>query len=430
MKQLSRRTVLKGVGATIALPWLEAMAPAKSLLPRNWNSADDLTGPKRLAFMYTPNGVIGQNWFPTPGQERGFELPTSLQPLANLRDEITIISGLNRTFVSGEPHSQAASCWLTSALPTEREDGMTAINRTLDQMIAYQVGKETPFRSLELSCNSFTDNMEPKIFDAISWYGVGNDAKAENDPRKVFARLFGKADHIKRGVLDTVLSQTQSLRVGLGQNDRRKLDEYMNSVRSIETRLEKQAANRNEMKPVAMKIPEKIPANRGEYIRMMGDLMILALQTDQTRIATLMVGPERWETPQLYDDVFEKPVNHHEMTHDDAFDEMVAKIDRFHVQQFAYLVERMQAQHEGERTLLDNCFFVLGSGLGDGNSHSYKQLPMIIAGSGGRKLDNGRHITCPKGTPLANLWLSLAHEMGLKMDRFADSDGPLKEFVS
>jgi len=154
------------------------------------------------------------------------------------------------------------------------------------------------------------------------------------------------------------------------------------------------------------------------------------LQTDQTRIATLMVGPERWETPQLYDDVFEKPVNHHEMTHDDAFDDMVAKIDRFHVQQYAYLIERMQAQHEGERTLLDNCFFVLGSGLGDGNSHSYKQLPMIIAGSGGRKLDIGRHITCPKGTPLANLWLSLAHEMGLKMDRFADSDGPLKEYVS
>ena len=163
---------------------------------------------------------------------------------------------------------------------------------------------------------------------------------------------------------------------------------------------------------------------------MMGDLMILAFQTDQTRISTLMVGPERWETPQLYDDVFEKPVNHHEMTHDDAYDDMVAKIDRFHVKQYAYLIEQMQKQTEGERTLLDNCYFVLGSGIGDGNSHSYRQLPMIIAGSGGRELDKNRHITCEKGTPLANLWLTLAREMGVSLERFADSDRPLTEFVS
>ena len=181
MNPLSRRTALKGVGATIALPWLEAMAPIKSLLPSNWSAADDPIGPKRLAFMYTPNGVIGQKWFPQRETERGFDLPDSLKPLKNLLDDVTIFSGLDRTFVSDEPHSQAASCWLTSALPTHREDGATAINTTLDQVMAKTIGEATPFSSLELSCNSFTDNLEPKIYDAVSWYGPGNDAKAEND---------------------------------------------------------------------------------------------------------------------------------------------------------------------------------------------------------------------------------------------------------
>ena len=263
MKRLSRRTVLKGVGATIALPWLEAMAPAKSLLPKNWNASPAFSAPKRMAFMYIPNGVIGEKWFPE-AKEHDFSLPPSLQPLDSLREQLTIISGLNRTYIGGEPHSQAASCWMTSALPTQFEDGQTAINTTLDQIIAQHAGNATPFRSLELSCNSFTDNMEPKIFDAISWYGAGNDARAENNPRRVFERLFGKAKHIEKGVLDTVLSQAKDLRSDLGQNDRRKLDEYLESVRSIETRLEKQATKLKTMKPVDMKKPEKIPTNRGE----------------------------------------------------------------------------------------------------------------------------------------------------------------------
>ena len=203
--------------------------------------------------------------------------------------------------MSGEPHGQAASCWLTSALPTERPDGVTSISTTLDQAIAAKVGHATPFRSLELSCNSFTDNAEPKLFDAISWYGPGNDAKSENNPYRVFSRLFGKTDSINRSVLDTVLEDASRLQKNLGSNDRKKLEEYLDSIRSIENRLDKQAAKRTSMPPIDMKVPEEIPTNRGEYIRMMGDLMVLALKTDQTRIATLMIGPERWQTPQFYD---------------------------------------------------------------------------------------------------------------------------------
>lgn len=430
MKPISRRTLLKGMGATIALPWLEAMAAAQiGTGARAIGSAAATIAPKRLAFMYIPNGVIGTKWFPEQ-TGTGFELPASLQPLAELRQDISVVSGLDRTYLSGEPHSQAGSCWLTSAKPNERMDGVTAIDTTLDQIIARTAGQPTAFSSLELSCNSFVDNMEPKIFDAISWYGPGNDAKSQNDPRKVFKRLFGNAAQVKRSVLDTVVGDAKRLHQSLGVNDRKKLDEYLTSVRSIENRLTKQDESKGRIGPIDYSVPDEIPTNRGEYIRMMGDLMLLALQTDQTRVASLMVGPERWETPQLYDGVFDKPVNHHVMTHDTSQDERVAKIDRFHVEQYAYLVNRLKNMKEGEGSLLDSCSFVLGSGLGNGALHSYEQLPVIIAGSANGSFQTGRHLAAPKGTRLANLWLSIASLMGVEMESFADSTGKLDGFLS
>ena len=158
--------------------------------------------------------------------------------------------------------------------------------------------------------------------------------------------------------------------------------------------------------------------------------MVLALRTDQTRIVSLMVGPERWETPQLYDGVFEKPVQHHQMTHDNAFDEEVALIDRFHVTQYLYLVNRLKQAQEGEHNLLDSTYFVLGSGLGDGNAHSYSELPTIIAGASAHGVETGRQVQCEKGTPLANLWLTLANQMGVDLSEFADSNRPLNQYAS
>lgn len=428
MKPISRRTVLRGIGASITLPWLEAMAAAEPLGSRV-AVASDSAPPKRLAFMYIPNGVIGDKWFPSKSGT-DFDLPASLQPLSAFKKDITVFSGLNRTHLNGEPHSQAGSCWMTSARPNERADGVNAIDTTLDQIIARTAGQATSFSSIELSCNSFVDNMEPKIFDAISWYGPGNDAKSQNDPKKVFKRLFGDARPAKQSVLDTVLGDAENLRQALGVNDRRKLDEYLTSVRSIELRLDKQDESKGKIGPIDYSVPDEIPTNRGEYIRMMGDLMILAFQTDQTRIASLMVGPERWETPQIYDGVFDKPVDHHVMTHDTTQDDLVAKIDRFHVQQYAYLVNRLKSMKEGDGTLLDSCSFVLGSGLGNGMEHSYHRLPVIIAGSGNGSFETGRHLSAPKGTRLANLWLSIANMMGVEIEEFADSTGPLKGFRS
>jgi len=423
MRCINRRAVLRGIGAAIALPWLEAMGHSATEL-----NGSSFASTNRLAFMYIPNGVIGSKWFPkSAGSE--FEFGESLKPLEPLRKDVTVISGLNRTYLTGEPHSQAGSCWLTSAKPNERVDGVNAIDVTLDQVIAREAGKATPFPSIELSCNSFIDNVEPKIFDSISWYGPGYDAKSQNDPRKVFARLFGEAASIKKSILDTVLEDARRLNRTLGKSDRRKMDEYLNSIRSVENRIAKQQASKGSLGKIDYKVPNQLPKNRGKYIRMMGDLMVLAFQTDQTRIATMMVGPERWETPQFYEGVFEKPVSHHVMTHDTSEDDRVAKIDRFHVEQYAYLVNKLKSVQDGETTLLDKCTFVLGSGLGNGAQHSYEQLPIVIAGQGNGRHTSGTHIKAAEGTRLANLWLSLGNMMGLEIDQFADSTGTLDGFL-
>ena len=421
MKPLSRRTVLKGACAAIALPWLEAMAPLQAALHptrrrSGWHSCTFPTESSAISgFQKNPAKVL--------------ILPPTLQPLENLREDITVISGLNRTYLSGEPHSQAGSCWLTSALPNERKDGVTSVDTTLDQVIAREVGDATPFPSLELSCNSFVDNMEPKLFDAISWYGPGNDAKSQNNPADVFKRLFGDAASIKQSVLDTVISDADNLHRRLGVDDRRKLDEYLTSIRAVERRISKQVSAKQRMGKVEMEMPETIPSNRGEFIRLMGDLMILAFRTDQTRIATLMVGPERWQSPQMYDGVFDKPVSHHVLTHDTTMDDKVAKIDRFPCAAIR-LPDRATETAAGRRwhdagPVLFRAWF----GIGNGARHSYEQLPMIIAGSGGGQFDTGRHLNCSAGTPLANLWLSLADTMGVKLKRFADSTGKLQGFA-
>ena len=398
MKKISRRTVLRGIGASIALPWLEAMSATAAVGATRAAASGSVAGaaaPQRLAFMYIPNGVIGSKWFPEK-TGKDFDLPPSLQPLANVKDDITVISGLNRTYLAGEPHSQAGSCWLTSALPNKRADGVTAIDTTLDQVIAQRLAGSTAFPSLEVSCNTFVDNMEPKIFDAISWYGAGNDAKSTNDPHRLFKRLFGESQPLKQSVLDTVIGDANRINRTLGVEDRRKLDEYLTSIRAVENRMHRQVNSKSGIGKVDFRVPDPVPVRRGEYIRLMGDLMVLAFQTDQTRIATMMVGPERWQTPQLYEGVFDKPISHHVLTHDPEYDDVVAKVDRFHVEQYAYLIDRLKTIREGENSLLDNCSFVRRSGLGNGARHSYEQLPLIIHCSGGGAFETGRHLEAAK----------------------------------
>ncbi|MEM7233419.1 MAG: DUF1552 domain-containing protein, partial [Planctomycetota bacterium] len=310
------------------------------------------------------------------------------------------------------------------------------LKKTIDQIIASKVGSETAFRSLELSCNSFQDNRESVYFDNISWYGHGHVARSMRDPQKVFDRLFNVKEHQGHdSVLDLVLSDAKSLRRKLGHLDSRKLDEYMDSVRTVEQQIKRVQTRQKDIEELRLSKPDgKYTAmRRDEYIQVMGDLMILALQTDLTRVASLMVAPERWGTPQLVEGVSEKPIVHHSMTHAQGNENVkkeLERLDHFHVTQFAELVRKMDKIQEGDSTLLDNSMFLFGSGLSSGKTHVYNDLPTVIAGSAGGAIQTNRHSQYAEGTPIANLWVSMANVMGIETKRIGDSTGPLPDFVA
>ena len=411
----------------MALPFLEAMQArgAKAAKP-----------PKRVAFFYTPNGVAQQAWHP---KELGhnFALSPTLKPLEKVRQKISLFTNLDRVKVAGtDGHAQAGACYLSTAAPDELSPAGYPLKRTIDQVIADVAGKSTAFRSLELSCNSFTDNRESVYFDNISWYGHGHVARYIKDPRKVFQRLFNVQEHqANASVLDLVLADAKDLQTKLGRLDRHKLDEYMDSVRTVEQQIERITKRQVDIRDLDIEQPEKLwtTMRRDEYIQVMGDLMILALQTDLTRVSTLMVAPERWDTPLMFEDVFDKPIRHHGWTHNQKNQQVLhdlEKLDRFHMKQYARLVAKMDAIQEGEGTLLGNMMFTYGSGLSSGMLHVYTNLPTVIAGSAGGLLKTNRHEQHAKGTPIANLWLSMANLMGVKTDKIGDSTGPLKGFLA
>lgn len=384
--RISRRTLLRGAGAAIALPWLEERAVA----------AD--RPPKRIVFVYIPNGVVQDAWTPA-AEGTSFVLPSSLSPLTPVRESILVLSHLDRTFVTGTGvHAQASACWLTSSPPTELLDGGFPTNVSLDQMIAGAAGGQTPFPSLELSCNDHADNKETRYFEAVSWSGPGYANSIEKNPRAVFQRLFGLANRGgERSVLDAVRADALRLQRSLGREDRTKVEEYLESVRGIESRIQRSERLAAARKPAPFAAPEGIPEDRRAYIRLMFDLVAVAFQADLTRVASVVIDPERWDSPRDYPGVFDRPENHHVLTHAKGPEplEKLKRIDHFHVAQFAYLVEKLKGIREGERSLLDSGMAVLGSGLGDGSMHSYKDLPLVAAGSLGGAFLTGRHVAFP-----------------------------------
>lgn len=427
-RALSRRTVLRGAGVTLALPWLEAMSPA-------FAAASAGGPPKRFAWVYIPNGVVQEAWHPgTAG--RDWELTPSLQPLLRFRESLNVFTGLDREFRGGTGvHAQAGCCWLTSSPPNEALDGGFPTNRTLDQQIASQISEDTVLPSLELSCNDHGNQKETRYFETLSWHGPGYAAPAEKDPAKVFELLFGKPKASYRSVLDVVGEDANRLRRTLGGSDRQKLGEFLDSVRGIEQRIERARARSSDGEPQrAEQIPQArggIPEERGEYIRLMGDMIAVAFQQDLTRVATLLIDPERWDTPRMYHGLFDRPENHHVLTHTkgDEAKEKLRRIDRFHVEQFAYLVGRLSEIPEGDGSLLDHCLIALGSGMGDGRVHDYNNLPVVTAGSLGGRWNTGVHHRFDGKVPLANLWLTLLQSAGIEEDRFADSTGTVAELM-
>ena len=281
-------------------------------------------------------------------------------------------------------------------------------------------------RSLELNCNSFKDLKESIYLDNISWYGPEHVATSMKDPRKVYERLF-KTKKADKDITDLILEDAYNFKRNLSYQDKEKLDEYFDSVREIERQIEKlnQYYSKREKADVAE--PEEGPMTRGEYIRLMGKLLVLAFQGDLTHVATFMLAPERWGSPQEYHELkFTK--SHHGLTHgqdNEGVKNFLVQVDRFYMELFAEFLEQMDAINEGEGTLLDHSIVTLGSGLGDGKDHTMNELPVVMAGSANGRIKTGRIVDCPKDTPLANLWLAQAQLMGTGLAEFGDSTGPL-----
>ena len=449
---ISRRRFLAGVGgAVLSLPWLESFpSSARAADP----SAQDRPA-QRLAFFYLPNGITRRGFFPGEGDRalpkfagqnnvwrfEGQSTPVGTHPLTftptlaslhGMRDKVSLITGLDREFQQGtDSHAQAASCFLTSVAPYEVENSAYPLARTLDHIAAEHIGKATPYPTLELSCNDHKNNIESIYFDNMSWYGTGHVAPSMRNPRKVYDRLFGTNSNDRhRDITDLALDSARHLRRRLGVADRQKFDEYIEAIRAIETRMDRIESMRSELQAAEIERPEEhLPRN--EYIQLMGDLLVTALQVGVTNVGTLMVGPERWTTPTNWEGILDKPHSHHGMTHAPQNHlEDLLKLDKYHVSVFARLIERMDGIEEaGGTTLLDNTIFTLGAGMGDGTTHQYNDLPLVVAGGRSAGLQLGRHVHCKPGTPLANLWLTVLHAMGVERERYADSNGTMSEIV-
>lgn len=425
MKQMDRRKFLLGTGGSMmALPWLEMNAEEPATRKLKEPSL-------RFASFYSPMGFVRDHFFPGKDAQDFLAMPT-LSPLKNVAEKVTLITGLYRVNVRGiDVHNQCSSCYLSSANPHGELKSPYPMDRTLDHLIADKVSHRTPIRSLELNCNTFKDLRESIYLDNISWYGPEHVATSMKDPRKVYQRLFrtGKSE---KDITDLILQDAANFERTLSRHDKDKLDEYLTSVREVEQQIDKLSKHYAMYERAEMKEPDEVPMTRGEYIRMMGRLLVLAFQGDLTHVATFMLAPERWGTPQRFHELnFTK--SHHGLTHSQDRKDVkrdLARVDRFYVELFAEVLEQLDSIEEGEGTLLDHSMITLGSGLGDGKDHTMDELPMIVAGSANGRIKTGRILHCPEKTPLANLWLAQAQLMGTGMEQFADSTGPLKGLLA
>ena len=409
--------------------------------------------------MYIPNGILRRHFFPgeedavLPGFVGGFnadklknnkripnepgiyplKFTSTMKPLLKHKDDITMVTGLDRTFKNGQDvHAQGASCYLTSVSPNQAaEKGMRYPNgRSLDQIIGDKVGHTSVYNTLEISCNGFTAGKEDIYFDNISWYGPGRIAPSIKNPRELYSRLF-MADSYRthiQDVTDLILEDTKSISRKLGNHDKDTLDGFVTMIREIELRIEKLEKM---IKGADVNQPTNEILPRGEYIRLQADLMLAALQMGITNVSTFMIGPERWDASLMYEGVFPKPVQHHSMTHNQKKEDVakeLQKIDIFHLEQLSYVISRMKEIKESDGTsLFENSILTYGAGLGDGATHQYFDLPMIVAGKGQGQIKQGRFIRCKSGTLNSNLWLTLANLMGLEIDSFADSSAVISD---
>ena len=443
-KSLSRRTVLRGLGTTLALPLLDSMSPTRLLAA----GAGDAKTPLRMAFFYVPNGAHMPDWTPK-NDGVGYEMPATLQRLRDHKDTFNVLSGLTLDGArahgdGGGDHARSVAAFLTGAHPRKTNGADIENGISVDQATAQHVGANTRFASLELGLEASAQagNCDSGYSCAyasnMSWRGPTNPMAKEIDPGALFDRLFAgdtvkqtrKAkstrEKYRKSVLDFVLDDATRLQKTLPAVDRRKLDEYLYSVRDVERRLGGASMLRMTEDGVPdYPRPKGVPKGLAKHSELMMDMITLAMQTDSSRIISFMftnAGSNR-----SYSEIGVSE-GHHELSHHGKSEhkqEQIAKINRFHIERFAYLLDRLKSVREGDRTLLENSMIVYGSGISDGDRHNHDDLPILLAGNAGGKVETGRHIRYKNGTPLCNLYVWMMQQMGASVDKFGDSNGVL-----
>jgi hypothetical protein len=440
-KQLPRRTFLKGMGATIALPMLDAMTPALGAFGRTAAKA-----PLRLGFTYVPNGITMADWTPK-GEGAGFEFSRVMKPLEAFRQDTLVISGLahrNGMALGDGPgdHARAAASYLTGVHPRKTAGADIQNGISVDQLAAQRIGSETRFPSLELGCDdsrtvgNCDSGYSCAYTNSLAWRGPTTPMPPETNPRLVFERLFGDIDtslspeararrlRYRRSILDLVGDRTTTLVKDLGPADRRKLDEYLSSIREIEQRIERAERDLTGLTPNIDK-PTGIPVLYADYVNLMFDLQLIAFQTDMTRIVTLMMGREG--SMRTYPEIG-VPDPHHPLTHhrgNAEWIERVTKVNTMHVELFAGFINKMKNTPDGDGSLLDHTLIVYGSGLSDGNRHTHEDLPVLTVGRGG-DFKLGTHLVYPQATPMTNFYLTLLDKMGVQTETLGDSTGGIE----
>ena len=438
-KAIPRRTFLRGMGATVALPLLDAMIPSMTAFART--AAAPV---RRLGFVYMPMGCDLPRWTP-PGEGRLAELSPSLQSLAPVVDQLTVITNLELKNAYPGTHATSNAAFLSAAKAKWTESTDYYLGTTVDQIAAKQIGQQTLLPSLELSMDLLQtigqcDNGYACVYqNNLSWSSPTTPLPAEAHPRIVFERLFGDggtaadrraALQRRASLLDWVRDDITRLQNTLGPEDRTRVSQYLETVREVERRIQKAEAQSQEAQLPDLDRPVGVPAGYADHARLMFDLQLLALQGDVTRVITFQLARET--SNRTYPEIG-VPDPHHPLTHHGNDPDKIAKmakINAFHVSLFAYFLEKLKGTPEGDGTLLDHVLYLYGSGMGNPNVHDHVNLPILVAGGGATGIKGARHLRYADPTPLANLHLTLLERAGVRMDAFADSKGKIDELLS
>ncbi len=443
-RPLTRRSLLRGTGAALALPWLEAMINTKTRASEQDDHSSS-GAPTRIAALFVPNGVRQDQWTPEK-TGRDYELSPTLQPLEKLKDQLLVLTNLwNQGSNIGDGHYVKTSGFLTcTTINKSLGIDLNCNGLSMDQVAANHAGKETPIPSLELGIDPVTTGVDTNVGytrvygSHIAWSGPTSPLARELNPRMVFERLF-RASHPKKAtlkrdrlLLDRVLTDAQELKQKLGSSDRQRMDEYLQSVRSIEKRLQNQQAGGNKnWRPLVEINPKDRPNDDApdqypEQVQLMLDMIALAFQTDTTRVCTFMFGNA--VSGRNFSFLEGVTGGHHDSSHHQNNEDKLRQyqlINVWHIQQYAYLLEKLAGMQEHEGTVLEHSMILYGSGLRDGNSHNPHNLPILVAGSGGGKIATGQHLQYGRDTPLANLYAGMLNAFDANTSSFADSTGIL-----